>query len=178
MFKKQQLQFIQNLNNPSLSISGISSANFAASEVMNIYRNNYYYTLTGALSATYSCIKRLVGDDFFEFLAKNYIDKNPATSGNIIDYGDNFANFISVFEPCKDLVYLSDIALFENYYELCFHNLQTYYLSSKYAIIEIWQLSENDINIDINQVTHLQIYYQNNQVVVKKITQEFYQQKH
>ena len=75
MLKNQQLKFIQNLHNSSKEMSGIVSANFKANEVMNIYRNNYYHTLTDALSATYSCVKRLVGNEFFEFLAKNYIDK-------------------------------------------------------------------------------------------------------
>ncbi len=169
--KKLQQQFIVDIISPSNnSANYIISTNFSSSALLNIYRNNYYNNLISALRATYSCIDRLVGTEFFDFIAKKYIKKNPSISGNIIDYGNNFADFIKNSTYCNNLPYLADIAKLEYYYDRCYYLGTKATLSSKYPIISIWQLDENSENININSGgNNIRIYRKNLKVIVEKI---------
>jgi hypothetical protein len=63
---------------------------------------------------------RLVGEDFFNKIAKEFIKMHPSKTGNIIDYGEQFSNFIKLSPYCKTVPYLVDIAKFERYYERCY----------------------------------------------------------
>jgi hypothetical protein len=45
---------------------------------------------------------------------------HPSKTGNIIDYGDEFSNFIKLSPNCKTVPYLVDIAKLERYYERCY----------------------------------------------------------
>ena len=110
MLKVLQQQFSVDILQNGNCTNYLSNGNFNGKDLIKIYRNNYYITLTSVLSSTYSCIKRLVGKDFFKFLSKQYIDENQPTSGNIINYGDSFANFIANCKQCDSLPYLSDVA--------------------------------------------------------------------
>ena len=58
-------------------------------------------------------VKLLVGDDFFRFLAKRYIEQHPSRSANLHHFGSELAGFIAAFEPAKELVYLADVAALE-----------------------------------------------------------------
>jgi hypothetical protein len=43
------------------------------------------------------------GEDFFNKLAKDFIMAHPSETGNIIDYGDEFSNFIKLSPDCKTM---------------------------------------------------------------------------
>jgi hypothetical protein len=169
MLKKLQQNFASDiLDNKNLSGQYVAS-DFSETALMNIYHNNYFLSLIAALKASYSCVFRLVGEDFFEFLAKEYIIKNSPSSGDLQDYGDNFYRFIAKFPPCEKLPYLSDIAKFERYYEMCYHRInQEFTISSAYPILDIWRLDENSDTIDITKGGQkIHIIKINNQVIVK-----------
>ncbi|WP_201340061.1 DNA-binding domain-containing protein [Isorropodon fossajaponicum symbiont] len=89
--------------------------------MIQIYRNHYTLSLIDALKASYSCVLRLVGEDFFKLLAKNYISVYPLSAGFLQNYGQFFAQFLKGFKPCKPYPYLIDIAYFERYHEQCYH---------------------------------------------------------
>lgn len=88
---------------------------------LNIYRNNTFITLTDALSKTYPVINKLVGDDFFAFAAQEFIKKSPPQPGPLFEYGENFPNFISKFEPASSLAYLADVAYLEWARNISYH---------------------------------------------------------
>lgn len=88
---------------------------------LRIYHNNIFTNFTDALSAVYPVIKKLVGDEFFHFMADAYIRKFPSASGNLHDFGARLPEFIEEFEPANSLVYLADVARLEWAYHLVFH---------------------------------------------------------
>lgn len=91
-------------------------------ELLDIYRNNLYTTLTNALRITYPKIYQFVGEKKFKEFCKEFIRRNRSYSGNLDDYGESFANFftgvdkqflreLSRLEWRKHKVYLAKDAL-------------------------------------------------------------------
>lgn len=80
---------------------------------MIIYRNNITSSLMRALLDTYTLIAKLVGDDFFQVAAKEYIHLYPSRSGNLHDYGEYLSDFLAEYPPVKNLPYLAEVAEFE-----------------------------------------------------------------
>lgn len=78
-----------------------------------IYRNNVFISLTGALADVYPVVQRLVGEQFFAQLARRYIRAHPSRSGNLHDFGNAFPRFMLGMEELKDLPYLPDVAALE-----------------------------------------------------------------
>lgn len=78
-----------------------------------IYRNNIFSCLIETLKNTYPLIRTLLGTDFFQMTAKEYIRQYPSRSGNLHDYGEYFADFLSEYAPVHHLIYLTEVAEFE-----------------------------------------------------------------
>ena len=91
----------------------LESATLTGSPRMAIYRNNVYTALSRALEAIYPVILRLVGDEFFKFAARRYIDDHPSRSGDLNRFGADFAEFLGTFEHAASLPYLPDVARLE-----------------------------------------------------------------
>src|SRR3989338_2941344 len=64
-------------------------------ELFDIYRNNLYATLTDSLRITYPKIYQFTGEKKFKNLCKEFIKQNRSYSGNLDDYGVNFADFFA-----------------------------------------------------------------------------------
>jgi hypothetical protein len=112
-------------------------------------------------------------------LAKQFVDKHPSKTGNIINYGDEFSVFIKAHDNCKTLPYLGDVARFERLYERCYFSLDgVFFMTSLYPIIEIWQLDDNSEQLDFtNQPVYLRVFKQGAEVLVEKITQQQYEER-
>lgn len=80
---------------------------------LSIHRNNIFSCLTETLQNTYPLIHTLLGGDFFQMTAKEYIRQYPSRSGNLHDYGEYFADFLSEYPPVHHLIYLAEVAEFE-----------------------------------------------------------------
>lgn len=78
-----------------------------------IYSNNIFSSLIDTLATTYPLIKMLLGNDFFQMTAREYIRQYPSRSGNLHDYGKYFGDFLSEYQPVHDLMYLAEVADFE-----------------------------------------------------------------
>jgi len=91
----------------------IETAAMPGSVSMAIYRNNVYAALSKALEAIYPVIQRLVGEEFFKFAARHYIDGHPSRSGDLNRFGADFAEYLGAFEPAASLPYLPDVARLE-----------------------------------------------------------------
>lgn len=94
---------------------------FGAARHFSVYRNNVYTTLTEALGDVHPVVRRLVGDEFFRYAAEHYIRAHPPASGNLHDFGAEFAAFLEAFEPAQTLVYLPDVARLEWAWHEAFH---------------------------------------------------------
>ncbi len=78
-----------------------------------IYRNNYFFALCEALSATYPVIEKLVGEPFFRAMSKEFILQNPPDNPVLAEYGAKFPAFLTHFPPVAELPYLPDVAQLE-----------------------------------------------------------------
>jgi hypothetical protein len=78
-----------------------------------IYRANVTASATKALAAAYPVIRQVVGETFFEGLARAYQRQVPSMSGDLSDYGAAFAGFVSEFPHTQSLPYLPDLARLE-----------------------------------------------------------------
>ena len=92
-----------------------------AARYLQVYRNNVFESLVGALKAVYPVVERLVGTGFFAYAADGYIRRHPPTSGNLHDFGGDFAGFLAGFEPARELTLLPDIARLEWAWHRAFH---------------------------------------------------------
>jgi hypothetical protein len=109
LLQNVQADFVEALlskeNQPDLPVE--PAANLA------IHRNNILSCLTETLQNTYPLIHTLLGSDFFQMTAKEYIRQYPSRSGNLHDYGEYFADFLSEYPPVHHLIYLAEVAEFE-----------------------------------------------------------------
>jgi hypothetical protein len=78
-----------------------------------IYRANGVASATKALTAAYPVLLQVVGEEFFNGLARAYLRERPSTCGNLDDYGGEFADFLAEFPHTQTLPYLPDLARLE-----------------------------------------------------------------
>lgn len=74
---------------------------------LNVYRNNVYVSLQEALADIFPVCKQLVGEEFFNAMARQFIERHPPTSPILSEYGDVFSTFVAHFFPAQSLPYLS-----------------------------------------------------------------------
>ena len=86
-----------------------------------VYRNNVIVGLTEALQANFPAVRRIVGEDFFQAMARAYVALAPPNTPILLDYGAGFANFIAAFEPAASLPYLPDVARIERAWTEAYH---------------------------------------------------------
>jgi hypothetical protein len=80
---------------------------------LSIYRNNVEQARLNAMCLTYPVVMRLVGEDCFRQFARAYARNMPSLSGNLDDYGADFAGFLGAHENFHGLAYLADVAALE-----------------------------------------------------------------
>jgi hypothetical protein len=88
---------------------------------IQIYRNNIFASLTEALQDVYPVVTRLVGEGFIKYAADAFIRAHAPLSGNLHDFGEDFATFLTGFPPSAQLEYLPDVARLEWAYHRVFH---------------------------------------------------------
>jgi hypothetical protein len=110
-----QRDFAETLGNCDCPIPGSIAppANGMVARRFNVYRNNAYAGLIGALEARYPAVRRLVGDEFFRATTRVFIDERPPHSPVLLEYGARFAEFLRTFQPVSDEPYLPDVAWLE-----------------------------------------------------------------
>lgn len=150
-----QQQFLAALagdENPKL-LALIDARAPGAEQRLAVYRNNWRSNLRNALRASCPVVERLVGADFFCWMADQFIDQQPSHSGNLENYGAEFPEFIRDFAPVSELPYLADVAQLE----MALDELRTaadicddagaiqpvaQLLESRYPVHRIWQVNQ------------------------------------
>jgi hypothetical protein len=97
------------------------TAMLSASQRLQIYRNNMFESLIGALGAVYPVVARLVGSGFFRRAARAFVSAHPSRSGNLQDFGGEFADFLRAYLPAGALPYLPDVAVLEWAFHRAYH---------------------------------------------------------
>lgn len=144
-------------------------------ERLAVYRNNVLSTLRGALRDSYPVVHRLLGNAFFDHLATAFVRACPSRSGDLHDFGGEFADFLAEFPPCADYPYLPDVARLEWTCDRVFHAAdhpplditrlagippEAYndirfrlhpasgLLASPYPVLRIWQVNQDEYRGD------------------------------
>ena len=106
-----QNQFINTLyhQDDSLVLASIKDGKASKLELMAIYRNNLFANLANAVSITYPRVYRLMGKRQFDKMSQEFIENNRSHSGNLDNYGEEFAEFLKQ----KEHLFLSDLACLE-----------------------------------------------------------------
>jgi hypothetical protein len=78
-----------------------------------LYRHHVFTTLTAALASAYPVVVRLVDARFFAYAADAYVRAHPPAGPCLVEYGASLPEFLAAFPPCRDLVYLPDVARLE-----------------------------------------------------------------
>jgi Putative DNA-binding domain len=106
-----------------------------------VYRNNVIRGLVEALKDTFPAVCRIVGEEFFEAMARIYALQNPPRSPILLEYGSGFADFVETFEPAASVPYLSDVARIERAWLEAYHAVD----ASPMNADELYALSYSDI---------------------------------
>ncbi len=86
-----------------------------------VYRNNVIVGFVNALASAFPVVERVVGEDFFQAMARAYALAEPPSSPVLMDYGVGFADFIAGFPPAASLPYLPDVARIERAWREAYH---------------------------------------------------------
>ena len=78
-----------------------------------VYRNNIVFGLISALRTRFPVVERIVGEECFATMARDFVVKHPPLSPLLMFYGDAFAGFIATLAPLAELPYLPDVARLE-----------------------------------------------------------------
>ncbi len=86
-----------------------------------VYRNNVSAGLIEALAVRYPVVSRLVGEEFFRAMTREYVRAELPRSRVLIDYGESYPSFLGAFPPVTSLKYLGDVARLESAYWRAYH---------------------------------------------------------
>ena len=90
---------------------------FSAEQLLQIHRNNFVMGVTDNLKITYHYTLQLVGDEFFESVARQFLLQSPPEENNICVYGEGFSTYLASLQQLSEMPYIAEMAKFEWLYE-------------------------------------------------------------
>lgn len=81
--------------------------------LLAIYRNTATAAMTAALALNFPAVRAIVGADFFEAAAAEFVRTHAPRHACLNDYGGEFPPFLAQFAPAATLTYLADVARLE-----------------------------------------------------------------
>ncbi|OXX24880.1 hypothetical protein BWR16_05930 [Vibrio sp. V01_P9A10T6] len=115
MNRERQAQWMANILASDESCpEGLTTWNGSDPEMrFAVYRNNVIVSLIDALTDSYPVVQSLVGEAFFQAMAREFIKGHPPSSPVLVWYGSEFPDFITSFIPASGVPYLADVARLE-----------------------------------------------------------------
>lgn len=84
-----------------------------AAERLALYRGNLFAAAKKALGSAFPITVKIVGAEFFEGLAREYMRCYPSVNGDLNEYGEALPRFVAEFAHTQDLPYLPDVTRME-----------------------------------------------------------------
>ena len=103
---------------------------FSHTERLSIHRSNTTILLTEALAATFKVVHKLVGEDFFEAVARLYVRAHPPQNPCLFEYGHDFPAYLANLPQLAELPYVADVARLEWAWNEAFHAAEAPVLSA------------------------------------------------
>ena len=79
----------------------------------NVYRNNVFASLIGALEIIFPVLRDLIGAKNFKTLATEYLQLHAPRSPLIMAYGTGIPDYLATYPPTRGIGYLPDTARLE-----------------------------------------------------------------
>jgi hypothetical protein len=116
MWEAAQSQFAEALIDRERPAPGClrAPAGCVAAERFNVHRDNFVHGLVAALAVRFPAAQRIVGEEFFAAMAREFVLRHPPASPVLLEYGGGFAEFVEAFEPASALAYLPDVIRLED----------------------------------------------------------------
>ena len=77
---------------------------------LRVYRHHVLTSLAAALGTTFATVRTVVGDDFFDGMARTFIARSPPAGPVLSEYGAGFPAFVGHWSLAAGLPYLADVA--------------------------------------------------------------------
>jgi hypothetical protein len=146
-----------------------------ATERLRIHRNNTLLGLINPLAGSFPVVAKLVGEEFFERMALDFIRAHPPTRPELLAYGQELPGFIATYAAAAAVPYLSDMARLELAYNVAYNavdreplvpavlqrfspaQLETLrlaphpslrFVASDFPLLAIWQAHQADGDLD------------------------------
>ncbi len=94
-------------------VSGVSGVSDVLHQRIGLYRGNVHANRHGALASAYPVLHKIVGDAYFDALARAYAHVPPSRSGDLNGFGDSLPAFVEDYERDPRFAYLGDVARLE-----------------------------------------------------------------
>jgi len=109
--QQHMADFVRSYDNASSVLTDdIVSDGISAAQRMQIYRNNFFESVSGALLDVFPVSVAFVGDVFLRQSLKAFALALPPTAPILHAYGSGFPDFLRSFEPAAGVPYLADLA--------------------------------------------------------------------
>lgn len=95
------------------TIAGAEGSDAEIAAGVTVYRNNVRSAYLQALRDAFPVVERLVGEEFFRYLAHEYFHARRPSSRLVRNYGREMPAFIESFKAAAGLPYLADVARIE-----------------------------------------------------------------
>ena len=88
---------------------------------LRIHRHHVTHSLVTALAATFPTVQAIVGEDFFQAMARAFIAQDLPRQPVLAEYGAGFPAYVADYGPAAALPYLADLARLDWALNLAFH---------------------------------------------------------
>lgn len=93
----------------------------SAAARLRVHRHHVGRSLVEALASTFPTVQAIVGEAFFQTMAKGFVLREPPTQPVLSEYGEGFPAFISDYRLAAALPYLADMAALDWALTQAFH---------------------------------------------------------
>src|SRR5262249_52399291 len=90
-----------------------SAESAATASRFGIYRNNVLVGLMKALTTKFPVVRKLLWEDSFQRIAREYVTTEPPKSPVLLEYGEGFPDFIRKSGLAAASEYVADVAALE-----------------------------------------------------------------
>jgi hypothetical protein len=91
----------------------LRESRLSAPQGIAIYANAYVARLCEALRSNYEALRRLLGDDDFASMARQFSEVHPPAAASIRWHGDRLPDFLASHEPYRSCPAIAELARFE-----------------------------------------------------------------
>jgi hypothetical protein len=95
------------------AVSLVEPPNETALSRLHVYRNTVRSNFVDGLKSSYPAIWRLVGEEYFRQIAREFHFRHPSRSGDLLHAGQFFPDYLAELHRADTFSYLADVARLE-----------------------------------------------------------------